>query len=109
MVSEQELQGVSSRREIDCCLGLPPAEVTIVVVGRDWLTHVGQRRIDDQVMMAGIFLDRPGRCYPEACQAKNYGHGAVDGGSVGGADDIGARRMRIGERGRGRNEQGGGE
>ncbi len=108
MVSEQELQRVFSRRKVDCRLGLPPAEVTIVVVGRDWLTHVGQRRIDDQMVVAGIFLDRPGRCDPEALQAKNHGHRTVDGGSVGGADDIGARRRAIGERERGRNEKGGG-
>lgn len=93
--------------KIHGCLRLPPAEVTIVVVGRDWLAHVWQRCIDDQMMMAGVFFDRPGRCEPEAFQAGNYGYRAVNNGSVGGADDTGARRMCIGERGRGRNKQGG--
>ena len=108
MISEQELQRVFSGRKVDCRLGLPPAEVTIVVVCRDRLTHVGQRRIDDQMVVAGIFFDRPRRRDPEALQAKNYGHRIFDSGSVGGADDISDRRRAIGERERGRNEKGGG-
>lgn len=73
-VSQQQLQGVYSRGKFNFCLGLTHAEMPVLIIGRDRLVQGRQLRIDEQVMMAGVFISYASRRYTHSLQAEAYGH-----------------------------------
>jgi hypothetical protein len=54
LVAEQELQSVVARGERHFCFGLPRAEMQMVEIVRDRLIERGHRRVDQQMVVAGI-------------------------------------------------------
>ncbi len=61
MVGEEELQPVPARRQRNLGLGLAAAEMQMVEIGRDRPVERRQRRVDQQVVMAGMASRGAGR------------------------------------------------
>ena len=88
-------------RQLDGGLGLPLAEMAVIVVRRYRLIQRRQGRVDDQVMVSGVFNIGAGWCHAGAGEPEADGHRALDGGPILWGDEIqagviGDRRFFLG-------------
>ena len=61
LIAHEQLQRVDARRQFEHRLGLAESEMQVVAVVRDRLIERRQRRIDQQVVVAGVRLGDAGR------------------------------------------------
>ena len=89
-MAEHELQRVLTRRQRHNGFGLPAAEMDVLGVGGDRLLQFlgRERRVDDEMVMAGLGLLDASRRYPHAGQAKLDLEGAGDGVAILRTDDV---------------------
>ena len=107
-VAEQQLQCMATWRQRNRRLGLTGAEVQMIFVVRNWLVQGGQRRIYQQMMMAGICLFDPSRREAHIDETESDRHRLRDVIPIGRRNDIlsGAGRRSVSSR-RGRTDGGG--
>ena len=60
-VAHEKLQAVLARRKVELHFGLTATEMDMIVIRRNGLIQGRQLRIDQQMMVAGIFRFRAGR------------------------------------------------
>ena len=62
LIAEQQLQRVRARSQLELDLGLPAAEMAMILVRRNRDVEIRQARIDQKMVMpSGFELDRPTR------------------------------------------------
>ncbi len=74
VVAEQKLKRVLPRRQLEYGLGLPTAEVTMLFITRDRERQIGKFRIDQQVVMTGLFVVGASWRDPHACEPELNRH-----------------------------------
>ena len=86
LVAEQQLQRVPPRRQLQNGLGLPVAEVQMVLVRGNLLVERRQPDIDQQVMVAGVRNIDAGGSDPHVAEPEPHPKAAV--GQAAGIDDF---------------------
>ena len=69
-VPQEELQSVTSRRQGDVRLRLAASEMQVVLVVRDRLVQRGERRVNQQVVVAGVRLVDTGWSHPHFLESE---------------------------------------
>src|SRR5471032_1974269 len=85
-VGELERQDVGAGRQLDFGLGLALAEVDVLVVGRDHFARLDRRRVDQQVVVAGVGRHVAGRLDFHAGNGELDPERAGDGRAIKGLD-----------------------
>src|ERR1043165_3825531 len=78
LVAEKQLESVLPGGELDLCLGLPGAEMKVVEVIGDGLIQWRKRHINENMMMAGVFLVGACRRYAHPAQSEMDGRPRAD-------------------------------
>lgn len=82
-IPQNQLERVFARCQFQCGFRLATTEVQVVFIRRQTIGQLIRailslskgRAVDQQVVVAGVFLFRASRCHPHAPQAKDHGDG----------------------------------